>query len=58
MAVSIPVSLARTRPAARRLSRYLSAPHIILSFLFVLLMLYLILVPLGRMILTSLTWPV
>lgn len=58
MAISVPAPLTRARPAARRLSRYATTPHIILSFLFIALMFYLILFPLGRMIWTSLTWQV
>jgi len=56
MEISMPVPLMRARPAARRLGRYLTMPHIILAFLFIVLMFYLIVFPLGRMIWTSLTW--
>jgi len=58
MAISVPVPLTRVRPTARRLSRYLTTPHVILAFLFIALMFYLIVFPLGRMIWTSLTWQI
>ena len=56
MAISVPVPLTRIRPTTRRLSRYITTPHAILAFLFIALMFYLIVVPLGHMIWTSLTW--
>jgi hypothetical protein len=56
MEISLPVPLMRARPAARRLSRYVTAPHILLALLFSALMFYLIVFPLGRMIWTSFTW--
>lgn len=56
MAISVPAPLVRARPALRKLSRYITAPHIILALLFIVLMFYLIIVPLGRMIWTTFTW--
>lgn len=42
MEISLPVPLMRARPTARRLSRYVTTPHIILAFLFIALMFYLV----------------
>ncbi|NIN67575.1 MAG: ABC transporter permease subunit, partial [Anaerolineae bacterium] len=56
MEISVPVPLMRVRPAARRLSRYVTTPHILLAFLFIAMMFYLIVFPLGRMIWTASTW--
>ena len=58
MEISVPVPLMRARPTARRLSRYVTTPHILLAFLFIALMFYLIVFPLGRMIWTTLTWQI
>lgn len=43
-------------PAARRLRRRLTRPHVILGIVLAAIMLYLVIAPLGVMIKTTITW--